>query len=92
MKMNDKRPSDPEPPDRRNELALIRTNLANERTLLAYGRTALMIAGTGGTLIKFFSDSREMLILGIALLGAGAVIFVLGLGRFRWRQKRIHPG
>lgn len=77
------------PQDRRNELALLRTDLANERTLLAYGRTALMMAGTGGTLIKFFGDSPDMLVLGIVLLILGGVMFVTGIARFNIKRKQI---
>ena len=81
--------STPDCPDRRNELALIRTDLANERTLLAYIRTSLMMAGTGGTLIKFFAESRDMLVLGIVLVIIGAALFVLGIVRFRMQRARI---
>ncbi|MFG0254963.1 MAG: DUF202 domain-containing protein [Rhodopirellula sp. JB053] len=77
------------PPDRRNELAVIRTDLANERTLLAYGRTALMMAGTGGTLIKFFGESPDMLVLGILLLILGVVMFGTGIIRFQIKRKQI---
>lgn len=67
-------PVEPNPivPDRRNELALIRTHLANERTLLSYARTSLMIAGTGATVIKFFGETRERLALGVVLLVIGS--------------------
>ncbi|TWU15912.1 YidH family protein [Allorhodopirellula heiligendammensis] len=84
-------PSAPEPtiPDRRNELALIRTDLANERTLLAYARTSLMIAGTGATVIKFFGDSRDKIALGITLLIIGVALFVVGVTRFVKQQGRI---
>ena len=84
----------PETPvlDRRNELALIRTDLANERTLLAYIRTSLMVVGTGGTLIKFFGDSPDMLILGFSLLIFGGLIFVTGTVRFRAQNRRIGRG
>lgn len=80
----------PDCPDRRNELALIRTDLANERTLLSYGRTALMMAGTGGTLIKFFGEAKDMLLLGIGMLVLGGAMFVVGLSRFRMQHNRIH--
>ncbi|MCM2371695.1 DUF202 domain-containing protein [Aporhodopirellula aestuarii] len=87
--MSNNNQSDQVEPDRRNELALFRTDLANERTLLAYGRTALMMAGTGGTLIKFFGDSRDMLLLGFLLLALGAVVFVIGAIRFFQMKKKI---
>lgn len=76
-------------PDRRNELALIRTDLANERTLLSYARTSLMIAGTGATVIKFFGETRGHLALGVVLLIIGAVLFTYGVGHFLKQQRRI---
>lgn len=76
-------------PDRRNELALIRTDLANERTLLAYIRTSLMMVGTGGTLIKFFGDSRDLLYLGFALFAAGVIVLAIGIRRYQTHAKRI---
>lgn len=83
--------SDPPPliPDRRNELALIRTDLANERTLLSYARTSLMIAGTGATVIKFFGEAPGHLALGIVLLIIGAVLFTYGVAHFFKQQRRI---
>ncbi len=84
-------PSEPTPiiPDRRNELALIRTDLANERTFLSYARTSLMIAGTGATVIKFFGETHGRLALGIVLLIIGAVLFTFGVTRFFKQQGRI---
>ncbi len=75
--------------DRRNELALIRTDLANERTLLSYARTSLMIAGTGATVIKFFGETRDKLALGIVLLLVGILLFIVGVTRFVKQQHRI---
>ncbi|MEM6363247.1 MAG: DUF202 domain-containing protein [Planctomycetota bacterium] len=67
----------------RDELAIIRTHLANERTFLAYIRTALMLAGTGGTLIKFFSDDVALKATGyVSIVGAIGVL-TIGLIRFR---------
>ncbi|TWT65189.1 YidH family protein [Allorhodopirellula solitaria] len=80
----------PAAPDRRNELALIRTHLANERTLLAYARTSLMIAGTGATVIKFFGDTRGRLALGVGLLVIGAILFIVGVVLFFKQRARIH--
>lgn len=76
-------------PDRRNELAVIRTDLANERTLLAYARTSLMLVGTGATVIKFFGETRENVALGIVLLIIGLVLFIVGVARFVEQQRRI---
>lgn len=48
-----------------------------------------MMAGTGGTLIRFFGDSPDMLSLGFASLGIGIVTFLTGMIRFRSQAKRI---
>ncbi|MCC9658142.1 DUF202 domain-containing protein [Rhodopirellula halodulae] len=76
---------------KRNDLAVIRTDLANERTLLAYLRTSLMMVGTGGTLIKFFGESRELLVAGYSALAVGAAVLLAGIVRFFrwWRQIRL---
>ncbi|MEM9586133.1 MAG: DUF202 domain-containing protein [Planctomycetota bacterium] len=79
----------PDTGDRRDNLALIRTDLANERTLLAYQRTAFMLAGSGATLIKFFADSLGMFVLGWSLIAAGGAVSVIGLIRFRRLQKQL---
>ena len=89
---HDLRPKPPLP-----DLALVRTDLANERTLLAYGRTALMLAGTGVSLIKFLKPSPEILLLGWFLVAVGLVVGVVGVVRFtrlKRRLKRSHemPG
>ncbi len=62
-------------------LAIDRTVLANERTLLSYGRTALALAVVGGTCIKFF-QSPVLQLLGLALVLSGAVIAIRGWRRF----------
>lgn len=76
------------PEDERQSLALIRTDLANERTLLAYGRTALMFTATGVTLIKFFPDSLTFNLAGWASAAIGLAIGAVGITRFtRMRRK-----
>ncbi|MGB7342599.1 MAG: DUF202 domain-containing protein [Pirellulaceae bacterium] len=67
-------------------LALVRTDLANERTLLAYGRTALMVVGTGVSLIKFFDPTLLWHIAGWTLVIVGTLIGVVGVIRFRRLQ------
>ncbi|WDQ19309.1 DUF202 domain-containing protein [Rhodopirellula sp. P2] len=74
---------------KRNDLAVIRTDLANERTLLAYLRTSLMMVGTGGTLIKFFGESPELLVAGYAAIGIGAVVLLAGCIRFLQTMRRV---
>lgn len=65
----------------RDYLAIDRTTLANERTLLSYGRTALMILATGISLIKIF-ESPGIALLGYALIPISVAIFLIGLHRF----------
>ncbi|MGI9468575.1 MAG: DUF202 domain-containing protein [Rubripirellula sp.] len=61
-------------PNAQQVLAMMRTDLANERTLLAYGRTALMFTATGVTLLKFFPLSDGLHVTGWALGGIGIII------------------
>lgn len=63
-------------------LAIDRTILSNERTLLAYGRTALAQVIIGGSAIKFFDSGAMMLLGGAFLLGA---VITMALG---WRSYR----
>ncbi|TWT79094.1 hypothetical protein CA13_04910 [Planctomycetes bacterium CA13] len=72
------------------DLNLVRTDLANERTLLAYGRTALMVSGTGVTLIKFFADSQSLRILGWFFVLVGLIVGVVGSYRFITLSARLH--
>jgi len=62
----------------RQNLAIIRTDLANERTLLAYGRTALMFTATDVTLIKFFPLSLGLHAVDWGLGSLGLAIGFLG--------------
>ena len=73
----------------RDRLALVRTDLANERTLLAYGRTGLMVTGTGATLIKFFADSTVPPVIGWVLIVSGAIIGIIGVVRFVSLNRRL---
>ncbi|MCD0461773.1 DUF202 domain-containing protein [Roseiconus lacunae] len=69
-------------------LALIRTQLANERTILAYLRTAIMLAGTGVSLVKLLEVTPDLIRLGWLLIALGAVVMVIGTYRYlRLRHK-----
>ncbi|EMI22463.1 membrane protein containing [Rhodopirellula maiorica SM1] len=72
------------------DLNLIRTDLANERTLLAYGRTALMVSGTGVSILQFFSVTLIYHIIAWPLIGGGFVIGVIGVVRFTKLSRRLH--
>lgn len=71
-------------------LALIRTDLANERTLLAYGRTALMLVATGVSLVKFLNLTAELVVLGWFLIATGAIVGAIGTFRFTSLRHRLN--
>lgn len=68
-----------------DKLSTARTILANERTYLAYLRTALTFAIGGFTLIKFFNTFEEQ-IFGWSFIGAGFI--TLGIGMYRYIKMR----
>lgn len=76
--------------DTRDQLALVRTDLANERTLLAYGRTALMVSATGATLLKFFPESLWVTMGSWPLVALGILIALFGILRFLRLRSRLH--
>lgn len=70
----------------------IRFLLANERTLLAWIRTALTMQAGGIALAHFVSDSALGFATGITAIIAGAVFAVIGYRRFRAADKAIRAG
>jgi putative membrane protein len=66
-------------------LAIDRTVLSNERTMLAYARTALALVVVGGTCIKLF-DTTFMRIVGVVFALGGT--FVAGRGWWRYGQTK----
>ncbi len=62
-------------------LAIDRTVMASERTLLAYGRSALAMVVVGGTCIKFFA-TPWIQVLGAALMAAGVLLAAWGWHRY----------
>lgn len=71
-----------------DHLAVDRTALANERTLLAYVRTALQLTVAGVSLIKFFDDPVTFAI-GVALVPIGFTILGSGFVLFLRRRRRL---
>ena len=63
------------------KLAEVRTRQANERTLLAYMRTALTLIVAGVTFIYFFQNFLVE-IIGWLFLPFGAVTLILGIIRY----------
>lgn len=75
--------------DSRPGLALVRTELANERTFMAYLRTCLMFAATAVTLHKFFPNTPNILWASLSLAGVAAIIGLAGIYRFFSLRQRL---
>lgn len=72
----------------RDFLALDRTIMANERTFLAWFRTAISLIAGGLAIIKF-SEDLIFLISGVILIGMGFVIGLIGTIRYIRIHKRL---
>lgn len=72
----------------REYLAIERTRLANETTLLAYIRTGLYFLVAGSTL-GYFIKSEFWNIIGTPLIIIGLIIMVLGVVRYLKLRKSI---
>jgi putative membrane protein len=70
-------------------LAIDRTILSNERTLLAYGRTALAMVIIGGSALKFF-DPGILTVVGWLFLVGGVIIMLIGWRRYRHTDRLLH--
>lgn len=70
----------------------IRFLLANERTLLAWIRTALTMQAGGVALAHFVSDSALGFVTGVSAVVVGAVMAVVGYRRFRAADRAIRAG
>jgi putative membrane protein len=72
-----------------DRLAVERTQLANETTLLAYIRTALAIAAGGGTLLQFFSSHPALFAVGWVLMASAGGLLAFGINRFVAVRRRV---
>jgi putative membrane protein len=79
-----------QPISRNEHLAVVRTDLANQRTVLAFARTALMLLGTGLTFIKVFTVDSTMVTIGIALLPLSALVGVIGVWSYFHSRRVMH--
>ena len=73
---------DPEEMIIRDHLAVDRTAQANERTFLAYIRTALAFGAGGIGLIKLFDESTAIIVTGWFLISLGLIVLIFGVVRF----------
>jgi putative membrane protein len=72
----------------RDELAVDRTRLANERTLLAYLRSAMALAIAGAS-IMHFSNEGWFWLIGLLCLPLGAFTGIIGTVRYRTMERAI---
>ena len=74
----------------RDRLAVDRTILANERTFLAYLRTALTLFIGGVSLVQFF-ETPWVQVAGWTMIPGGPVFVVWGIGRYVKMRRRLNP-
>jgi putative membrane protein len=72
----------------RDELAIDRTILANERTILAYLRGAVSLILVGITFVHFF-ETHLLGYVGLACVPFGVVVGIFGYIRYRTMNKAI---
>lgn len=71
-----------------DELSIHRTNLANERSLLSYIRTAATAVLVGISFVKLF-EVGILQILGVAIMFGAVFTLALGLIKFKKTQEMI---
>jgi putative membrane protein len=72
----------------RDHLAVERTKLANERTLLSYIRTSLYLV-LGGIAFLGMRDLEEIRTLGYFSLSLSMIILIIGIFRFYQLKKHL---
>lgn len=72
----------------RDHLAIDRTVMANERTVLAYIRTAAILFGGAVTLIKFFPEQKLTQVFGAFFVLLSIGMLIVGWMRYT-RQRRV---
>jgi putative membrane protein len=68
--------------------------LANERTFLAYVRTALSLQAAGLAVLQFLTEADQVVrsLLGVTLVVAGSCLGVAGFLRYRSNERGIRAG
>jgi len=77
----------PTGPYDQQQLAAVRTRLANERTLLTYVRTSLALVGFGLALLQLGPHRAHT--LGLGAIGVAALFMLVGWLRFRSHARQI---
>ncbi|OBQ51910.1 DUF202 domain-containing protein [Halodesulfovibrio spirochaetisodalis] len=70
-------------------LAVLRTELANRRTLLAFAKTSIGLAISAAGLLKFSNEGSVYELCGVALLVAAFVVLIWGVEDYRRSSKLI---
>lgn len=66
--------------------------LANERTFLAWIRTALAVLAGGIALTKLGHDSTSQDVVGVIIIILGSLMAVVGYARFKMADRAIRRG
>ena len=69
-----------------------RFTLANERTLLAYQRSAIGLMAAAIAVAHFFGDELMVLVLALAMLGTAAFAALGGYARYRQVDAALRQG
>jgi len=70
-----------------------RDHLANERTFLAWVRTALGLVGLGVVIERLFAGGdRLAVVAGVAFIGFGGACLVYAVSRYLWVAKNLERG
>ena len=73
----------------RDILAIDRTKLANERTFLAYLRTAMALVLAGLTFLKVFGQDAFYIMLAIVFICVGLGVVAFGYYRFAKKKRKV---
>jgi len=73
----------------RDDLAMARTVMANQRTFLAYTRTGMTFIIAGAGALKFIEDGMTILVTGWGLILLGILFFVFGWRNYLNFQKNL---
>lgn len=73
----------------RDHLAADRTRMANERTLLSYLRTFIMILASGVTFIKVFPENNKLFYTGVALIPIAIILLAIGVYSYAKVRKEM---
>jgi putative membrane protein len=78
----------------KNEDSTARDHLANERTFLAWVRTALGLVGLGVLLERLGagSDQRIAMAAGIGFISFGGLTLIYSVSRYLWVAKNLERG